>query len=122
MSASSRAGRGTEISAPRLGVGLALGPVAGGQTVERAQRPADDLRRYARVVSGGGDLTVAEQHLDHADVGTVLQQVGSKTVPQRVDSDPLGQARAQAGVAAGGLQGAGVEMPARAPGGKQPVL
>src|SRR5712691_9046395 len=121
MSASSRAGRGTAKSSVLglgLGVGLTLGVVAWIQTVERTHRAADDLRRYARVVSGGGDLTVAEQHLDHADVGTVFQQVCGKAVSQRVDCDSRGKMRTQTGVAAGNLQRSGGQMPAGAPAGE----
>ena len=61
-----------------LGCGLGLGPGAaaelltGRQVIQRTFGAADDARRYLGVVRGGVDALMAEQHLDHADIGAVL--------------------------------------------------
>jgi hypothetical protein len=67
----------------RRALGWRLGPVGGQQreTIERAHDRADhvggDLRIERRVLEFG----VAEQHLDHPDVGILLEQMGGKAVP-----------------------------------------
>ncbi len=35
---------------------------------------------------------MSEQNLDHTDIGAIFQQMGSKTVAQRMGADALGQA------------------------------
>ena len=42
------------------------------------------LARNVRVDGGGGNVGVAEQHLHHAQVGAVVEQVRGKSVAQRV--------------------------------------
>jgi hypothetical protein len=97
MSANSSVGRG-------LTFGSAGGWLSGVvQLVQRANGGGDHLRRHRGVTGGGVDSTVAEQHLNDADIGAVLQQVSGEAVPQGVDRDPLGDVGAQGGFAAGQL-------------------
>jgi hypothetical protein len=63
------------------------------QLIERTDHIPDRARRDPRLERGGRQLRVTQQHLDDADIDTVLQQVGRKAVPQRVRPDPLGDAR-----------------------------
>lgn len=42
------------------------------------------LARNMRVDLGGGNIGVPQQHLNHAQIGAMLQQVGGKGVPQGV--------------------------------------
>src|SRR5580704_13701515 len=51
---------------------------------ERAGDLAERLEGDARIERGGIELLVPEQHLDHADVGLLLQQMRGEAVPQRV--------------------------------------
>ena len=54
---------------------------------------------HVAVACGGLQLAMSEQHLDHADIDLVLQQVGGKAVTQGVHGDPLVQfGQAAAGV------------------------
>ena len=39
---------------------------------------------HVRVDLGGGDVGVAEEFLDHTEVGPILEQVGGKGVPEKV--------------------------------------
>ena len=55
-----------------------------GQPVERAGGPRDGRAGDLGVAGGGREVAVAEQHLDDADVGAALQQVGGEAVPQGV--------------------------------------
>src|SRR5712691_5973098 len=50
-----------------------------------ADRPGGD----AGIERRGVELGVAEQHLDHADVDVLLEQVGGEAVPQGVQRDAL---------------------------------
>src|SRR6266436_1009386 len=59
------------------------------EPVERAGYRADRGVGDARVKRRGIELRVAEQHLDHANVGILFQEVGSEAVPQRVRRHPL---------------------------------
>src|SRR5260370_15152937 len=56
---------------------------------ERAGDLAERLEGDARIERGGIELLVPEQHLDHANVGLLLQQMRGETVPQRVQRDGL---------------------------------
>src|SRR4051794_23750599 len=60
------------------------------QLVQRAgygaHRSGCDLGVKGRVL----ELRVAEQDLDDADIGAVLEQVGGEAVAQRMRADPLG--------------------------------
>src|SRR5215471_10599062 len=84
MSATSTAGRGN---------GRAL---AGHlqQKVERACHLAERVDGDAGVERRRIELLVSEQHLDDADIGLLLQKMGGKAVPQRVNTDTLGNAGA----------------------------
>src|SRR5580658_2069051 len=81
MSATSRDGRGNASAGRRP------------QVRERALHLAEGLQSDARVERRGVELLVAEQHLDDADVGAALQQVGGEAVAQGVERDPLVQRR-----------------------------
>ena len=102
--------------------------------LSRAARPPDGAGQGTwRVADGlGGDLGgvarragqagVAEQHLDDAHVGPVLQQMRREAVSQRVDRDLFAQAGHRAGRTAGGMQYGGVERPVLVTAGEQPAL
>jgi hypothetical protein len=68
MSATSRAGRATPVA------------LRGLQRVERADDLAQDLCGHLGVERGGLELLVAQQHLDHADVGLALEKVRGEAV------------------------------------------
>src|SRR5882724_2939333 len=55
---------------------------------DRPQRGAGDVA----VVGGGIQLLVAQQHLDHPDVHLLLQEVGRKAMPQRMQTDAFADA------------------------------
>src|ERR1035441_4755432 len=52
------------------------------QFVPWAHRGGNQLGRHGGVAGGGIDSGVAQQDLDDADIGAVLQQVGGEAVPQ----------------------------------------
>src|SRR6266702_1091895 len=58
------------------------------EVLERAGDLSVRLEGDPRVERRRIELLVAEQHLDHANVGLLLQKVGSEAVPQRVQRDP----------------------------------
>src|SRR5215471_7613790 len=62
------------------------------QEVERARHLADRVDRYAGVERRRVELLVSEQNLDHPDIGLLLQEVGGKAVPQRMNANTLGDA------------------------------
>src|SRR3954452_15825333 len=72
------------------------------EPVERADHGADRGVSDAGVKSGGVELGVAEQHLDDADVGVLLQQMRGEAVPQGVRRHPL----LDPGSLSGGMNGA----------------
>jgi len=72
MSASSRAGSDKILL---LTSSLAI------QLVERAGGGGHHLGAYLDVARGGVDATVAQQDLQDADIGAVLQQVSGEAVP-----------------------------------------
>src|SRR5438309_4723050 len=111
MSATSTAARGT---------GRALtGHLA--QEVERARHLTDRADGETGVERRRVELLVSEQNLDDADIGLLLQEVGGKTVPQRMNADALGDAGAPRCQANDPMQLARTRMlPAVA--GKQPGL
>ena len=45
------------------------------------------VARHVRVNFRGADIRVAEQFLDHSQIGAVLEQVRRETVPQHVRRD-----------------------------------
>ena len=71
---------------------------------DRADHVGGDLGIERRRV----DLGMAEQDLDQANIGILLEQVGGKTVPQRVRRHGL----LDPGHAGGGVNGA-IELPRR---------
>src|SRR5215472_7432428 len=64
------------------------------QKVERACHLAERVDGDAGVERRRIELLVSEQHLDDADIGLLLQKMGGKAVPQRVNTDTLGNAGA----------------------------
>src|SRR5487761_668525 len=78
MSATSTAGRDKGASAGHLP-----------QDVERARHLADRADGDAGVKRRRIELLVSEQNLDDADVGLLLQEMGGKAVPQRMNADAL---------------------------------
>src|SRR5206468_4919586 len=62
------------------------------QKVERAGHLADRADGDAGVERRRIELLVSEQDLDDADIGLLLQEMGGKAVPQRVNADTLGNA------------------------------
>src|SRR3954462_1236026 len=87
MSATSRAGRAT--SAGALCGRLVWLQPARREPIERAHDHGDGVGGAPRVERRGLELGVPEQHLDHADVNVLLQQVSREAVAQRVRRDPL---------------------------------
>ena len=63
------------------------------QPVQRALDVADRVDGDAGVERGRLQLRVAEQHLDHANVDALFEQVGGEAVPQRMRRHALGDAR-----------------------------
>src|SRR4051794_14292440 len=99
MSATSRAGRA--MSAGALDGRLVWLHRQRREPIERAHDHADGVGGDARIERGGLELGVPEQHLDHADVDVLLQQVSREAVAQRVRRDPLGDR----GPLSGGMDG-----------------
>src|SRR5215472_14850038 len=62
------------------------------QQVERARHLADRADGDAGAERGGVELLVPEQDLDNPDIGLLLQQMGGKAVPQRMNPDAFGDA------------------------------
>src|SRR5712691_1544601 len=59
------------------------------EMLERAGDLAERLEGDAGVERRRIERLVPEQHLDHADVGLLLEQVGGEAMPQRVRGDGL---------------------------------
>lgn len=64
---------------------------------------------------------MAEQHLDDADISSVLQKMGRKTVPQGVYCHMLAQTGREAGGTTGGVQHGRIKRPLAIATWKQPV-
>src|SRR4029077_20532347 len=64
------------------------------QEVERARHLADRAGGDAGVKRCRVELLVSEQNLDDPDIGLLLQEMGGKAVPQRMNTDTLGNAGA----------------------------
>src|SRR5580658_6211315 len=89
MSATSRRGRAMR---PRSG-GRRSAREVDAQPLQRALDVADRVEGDAGVERGRLELGVSEQHLDHADVDVLLEQMGGEAVPQGVWRHALGDAR-----------------------------
>src|SRR3974390_643811 len=63
------------------------------QLLERAGDLTQRLEGDARIERRRIELLVPEQHLDHPDVGLLLEQVRRKAMPQRVQRDGLVELR-----------------------------
>jgi hypothetical protein len=55
------------------------------------------------------ELLVAEQHLDHADIHLLFEQVGGEAVPQRMQGDLLVDAGCKSGLMHGAVQLSGCQ-------------
>src|SRR4029077_17255421 len=62
------------------------------QEVERARHLADRADGDAGVKRCRVELLVSEQNLDDPNIGLLLQEMGGKAVPQRMNTDTLGDA------------------------------
>src|SRR5271170_21569 len=62
------------------------------QKVERARHLADRADGDASVKRRRVELLVSEQDLDDADIRLLLQKMSGKAVPQRMNTDTLGDA------------------------------
>jgi len=91
------------------------------QVVERALDLPDQVDGNAGIAHGRLDVPMSKQVLDDANVDTLFEQMGRKTVSQRVDGDRFAQARGFGGAPAGQLQRALGHRPRWIATGKQPV-
>jgi hypothetical protein len=62
------------------------------QQVERARHLANGADGDAGVERRRVELLVSEQNLNDPDIGLLLQEMGGKAVPQRVNTDTFGNA------------------------------
>src|SRR6201997_1280537 len=74
------------------------------QPVQRTLDVADRADGDAGVERGRLELGVAEQHLDHANIDALFDQVGRKAVPQRVRRNALGDSSQVFGGGEGGVE------------------
>ena len=74
------------------------------QQRERTRDLPDRLQRHARVDGGRLEFAMPEQHLDDADVGLLLEQVGREAVPERMHRDPLVELRGRRGGMTGAVE------------------
>jgi len=65
---------------------------------------AQDLGAHLGIERRGLEFFMSEQHLDHADIHLLLEQVRCEAVPQRVHRDPLVDARSEGGLVHGAVQ------------------
>src|SRR6516225_7293771 len=91
------------------------------QEVERACHLADRADGDPGVKRCRVELLVSEQNLDDADIGLLLQKMRSKAVPQRMNTDALGDAGTRCRQANEPMQLARTHVPP-AVAGKQPGL
>ncbi len=67
--------------------GMTPPPGSGGRQLQMLQRALDRVQGGAGdlgVARGGVELGMPEQHLDHADVDLLFQEMGGKAVPERM--------------------------------------
>src|SRR4029450_5049026 len=74
------------------------------QEFEWALDLPDQVDGNAGIAHGRLDVPMSEQVLDDANVDTLFEQMGRKTVSQRVDGDRFAQVRGFGGSPAGQLQ------------------
>ena len=72
--------------------------------LQRAHDLADRLGGDAGIERRGVELGVTEQHLDHADIDVLLEQVGGEAVPQGVQRDALVDLRHLGGGVTGAIE------------------
>src|ERR1700688_4591270 len=108
ISATSRSGRDMAPLRRRLVFPALLGLLARlRQQVERALDAGDHAGRDARVARRRVQFVVTKQRLDDSDIGTAIEQMSCKAVPQRVqrpgllDSGRIGRFVEQAAQLAG---------------------
>ena len=87
-------------------------PAAGLPDPAWARHLADRADRDAGVERRRVELLVSEQSLDDTDIGLLLQEVGGKAVPQRMNADTLGDAGTPRGQANDPMQLAPWDWPA----------
>ena len=90
--------------------------------LQRAHDLADRLGGDAGIERRGVELGVTEQHLDHANVDVLLQQMGGEAVPQGVQGDALADPGHLGGGMAGAIELARRHRIDRVQAGKQPPL
>ena len=83
---------------------------SGPRLIERADDGGHRVRRYGDMPGGGVDPAVAEENLNGAGVGSVLEQVRRETVAERVRRHAFFNTGQAAGVPADLLYGAGLDM------------
>ena len=64
-----------------------------GEVVQWAHDSVATLLQDVGVDHGGPDVRVSQQGLDGANVGTALQEMSGKGVPERMRTDPLVDSR-----------------------------
>src|SRR5258708_31952171 len=85
ISATSKAGRDTRAGSAGRPALLELER----DMLQRAHDLADRLGGDAGIERRGVELGMTEQHLDHANIDVLLEQVGGEAVPQGVQRDAL---------------------------------
>src|ERR1019366_656885 len=83
-----------------------------GARVSRFVRCPEATRRDVSVDLGRGQALMAEQLLDHTEVGPTIEQMGGEAVPERVRRDTQGQARPDPETLQAEAQAAYAEWPA----------
>src|SRR6266566_2915102 len=100
ISATSRTGRDTALTSAGRPDLLQLER----DVLQRTHHFADGLGGDAGVERRGVELGVTEQHLDHADIDVLLEQVGSEAVAQGVQRDTLVDLRHLGGSVTGAIE------------------
>ncbi|MGA8481810.1 MAG: hypothetical protein WB696_27915, partial [Chthoniobacterales bacterium] len=85
-----------------------------------ASRLTDQTGTDSGIMRRGLDVAVAQQRLNNANVGALLEQVRGEAMAQGVYGNAFGQPGPAGGFATGQLQSSAVHVPSLAPGGKHP--
>ena len=80
------------------------------QIVQWAHHAARPLLEHVGVDHGGGDILVAQQRLNGADIRAALQQMGGETVTKRVGAHFFMDTGLTDGLGNGFIDGAWVQM------------